>query len=77
MRRFTALCRDSVTGHTMILSDCSFNAACMFLERENANNILGKYKGTECGSRNVTKLVFEKALFLYDEERGLLMRVEG
>jgi hypothetical protein len=75
MRKFTALCRDTVTGHRMVLSDCSFNAACMYLEGLNADNKLGEYKGTECGSRDVVKLVFENALFLYDEARGYLMRV--
>ena len=76
MRRFTTLCIDKVTGAEMILYDCSFNAACMFLEMENSDNRFGAYKGTECGSKYVCKLVFEKALFLYDEERGVLMRKE-
>lgn len=76
MRKFTALCKDTVTGHRMVLADCSFNAACMYLETQNADNKFGAYKGTECGSRDVVKLVFEKALFLYDEARGYLMKVE-
>lgn len=76
MRKFTALCRDSVTEHRMILSCCTFNQACCFLEGLNADGKLGAYKGTECGSRDVVKLVFEKALFLYDEARGYLMKVE-
>lgn len=74
MRRFTSLCTDNITGCEMILYDCSFNQACAFLERENADNKLGKYKGCECASRVVTKIVFENATFLYDKERGLLMR---
>ena len=74
MRRFTTLCIDKVTGAEMLLYDCSFNAACMFLERENADGRFGKYKGTEFGTIYVTKIVFEEALFLYDEERGVLMR---
>ena len=76
MRKFTTLCIDPITEAEMILYDCSFNAACAFLERENTDNRFGKYKGCECGSRVVTKIVFEKALFLYDEERGCLMRKE-
>lgn len=75
MRIFTSLCKDTITGHRMVLSDCSYNAACMYLEGLNADNKLGAYKGTECGSRDVVKLVFENALFLYDEARGYLMRV--
>lgn len=74
MRRFTSLCTDSITGCEMILSDCSFNQACMFLERHRENNTFGEYKGCECASRYVTKLIFEKANFLYDDERNLLMR---
>lgn len=76
MRRFTTLCIDSITGAEMILYDCSFNSACAFLERENKDNRFGKYKGTWCLSSAVSKLVFEKAVFLYDEERGCLMRKE-
>lgn len=74
MRKFTALCKDSVTGCTMVLCECSFNAACMFLEGLNFDNKLGEYIGTECASRYVSKIVFENATFLYDEERGYLMR---
>lgn len=76
MRIFTSLCKDTITGNRMVLSDCSFNEACMYIERLNKNNELGEYKGIECGSLSVTKLVFENALFLYDEVRGYLMRVE-
>lgn len=76
MKKFTSVCIDSITGAEMVLSDCSFNAACMYLEGLNADKKFGEYKGAECGSRDVTKLVFEKALFLYDEARGYLMKVE-
>lgn len=72
MKKFTSLCRDNITGHRMILSDCSFNEACAYLEREN----LGKYKGMEACSLHVSKIRFEKATFLYDEERGYLMKIE-
>ena len=74
MRRFTTTCIDNLTGAVMVLYDCSFNAACMFLERENKDNRFGSYKETECLSRYVSKIVFERATFLYDEERGCLMR---
>lgn len=76
MKKFTTTCIDSITGARMVLSECSFNAACMFLEGLNFDNKLGEYKGTECASRYVSKIVFEKAVFLYDEERGYLMRKE-
>lgn len=74
MIKFTASCIDNITKAEMVLSECSFNQACAFLEGENMDNHFGKYKGTEVGSSHVCKLVFEKATFLYDEERGYLMR---
>ena len=76
MMMFTTTCVDKVTGAEMILYDCSYNAACMFLERENKDNRFGKFKGTWDISSVLSKLVFEKAVFLYDEERGCLMRKE-
>lgn len=76
MKKFTTLCKDVITGAEMVLCECSFNQACAYLEGLNADNKFGKYKGTEVGSKNVCKLVFEKSTFLYDEERGYLMRKE-
>lgn len=76
MRKFTSICFDKATGAEMILYDCSYNAACMFLEGENRNNCFGEYKGTENSSLYVTKILYENATFLYDEERGVLMRRE-
>lgn len=74
MKKFTAVCIDSITGAEMVLSDCSFNEACMYLETGNEVGKFGAYKGTECVSRYVSKIVFEKTTFLYDEERGYLMK---
>ena len=74
MRRFTSLCIDKTTGAEMILYDCSYNAACMFLESENRDYKFGKFKDTERVSLHVTKLIFKKATFIYDEIRGVLMR---
>lgn len=72
MRKFTVLCRDNITKMQMVLSDCSFNEACMFLEMENADGRFGAYKGTK--HVGMEKLSFEKATFYYDEERGLLLQ---
>ena len=74
MRIFTSVCIDNLTKMEMLLSECSFNEACMFLETENADDRFGKYKGMEVCTLHVHKLIFEKAVFLYDEERGLLLR---
>lgn len=75
MKKFTSLCKDIITGAEMILCECNFNQACAYLEELNADNKFGEYKETECGSKTVCKLVFEKATFLYDEERAYLMRM--
>ena len=74
MRRFTTVCIDKETGAEMLLYDCSFNSACMFLEMENADNRFGEYKDIETISPNICKIIFEKAEFIYDELRGALMR---
>lgn len=58
----------------MILYECSYNAACVFLEQENKNNRFGEFKNTESVSLYVTKLIFENAVYIYDEERGVLMK---
>ena len=74
MRRFTSLCFDKTTGAEMVLYDCSYNAACMFLENANRNNCLGEFQRAECKSHNIVHLIFEKAVYIYDEDRGCLMR---
>ena len=33
MKVFTMECKDSVTGYAMVLSECSYNMACDWLER--------------------------------------------
>ena len=73
MRKFTALCLDKKTGMEMVLSEVSYNAACMFLETENSDNRFGQFKSILM-SGSMTKIKFEKASFLYDEVRGLLLR---
>lgn len=76
MIRFSTVCIDNITKGEMILADCSFNNACMFLSRENRDNRFGRYKGTESDSLNVKRILFENATFLHDEERGCLIRKE-
>ena len=74
MRRFSTVCIDNITNMEMILYQCSFNEACLFLEEENADGRFGEYKGMEAVTLHVDRFRFEKAVFLYDEERGLLLR---
>ena len=74
MRLFTAICIDNVTNMQMILSECSFNMACSYLESVQEKYNLGEYLGTECMSLTTTKIEFENATFYYDEERGYLLK---
>ena len=74
MRRFTTVCIDNETGMEMILWGCTYNEACMFLEVENSDHRFGNLIETESVSMYETKIIYERAEFLYDEERGILMR---
>ena len=76
MRKPTTTLIDNQTKKEIILMGCSFNNACHFLENENKDSRFGKYKGTEFVAINANKIRFEKACFLHDEARGLLMREE-
>ena len=77
MRKFTAECTDKKTGYSMVLSGCSYNMACDFLERE-----LHK-KGIcildcEVASNGLVRIRTIRAnhlrrTFYYDEERGYLL----
>lgn len=69
MKKFRVSCKDQITELEMILSECSFNEACAFLEEQN----LGKYLGMEAKAPDVSSIAFEKRKFLYDEARGYLM----
>ena len=73
MRKFTAICIDNVTKMQIMFSECGFNEVCMQLETMNTDGKFGEYKGMEYCSRNVSKFVFEKCSFYYDEERALLL----
>ena len=73
MRRFTTLCIDNVTKMEMVLSECSFNEACMFLETENKDKRFGGFVGVK-GKLTMFEIIYEKANFLYDEDRGYLLR---
>lgn len=76
MRRFTTACIDIVTRMQMVLSECSFNAACMFLDMENADNKFGEL--IEVKSLGIpackTEIKFEKSRFIYDDIRGYLLK---
>lgn len=83
MRKYMVECTDRKTGLSMVLSECSYNIACDFLERE-----LGKYRvdildcrvSREGKTKGMTRIrtihSITKSLmrtFYYDEERGYLL----
>lgn len=74
MKIFKTTCIDKLTRMQMILSECSFNEACSYLESVQEKYNLGKYLGTECMGLTTTKLMFENDTFYYDEDRGYLLR---
>ena len=61
---------DNKTHLEIVASECSFNQACEYLECKMKNCL---YKGLEACGINITKIVFDRRTFLYDEERGLLL----
>lgn len=73
MRKFVVLCKDSVTNLEMVASECTFNESCIFLEKENTDNRFGRFLSA-IGKNETTEIMYEKARFLYDEKRGLLLR---
>lgn len=76
MRRFTTACIDIVTRMQMVLSECSFNAACMFLDMENADKKFGELIDVKSLGllEGKTEIKFEKSRFIYDENRGYLLK---
>lgn len=73
MRVFTQTVKDSQSDLYVIANECSFNMACSYLEEQNKDNRFGKFIKTEFMTTNLTKLLFEKRSFYYDEERGYLL----
>ena len=74
MRKFKASCIDNITKMEMVLSECSYNNACMFLESENRDNRFGHFKSATNRTMYITEIRFEKACFLHDDIRGVLLR---
>lgn len=74
MRKFTAECKDTVTGYSMILSECSYNMAMDWLMRELksedvvvASNLDGFFDLITIQVKGVDRK------FFYDEARGYLL----
>lgn len=70
-REFKIMCKDTVTGMQMILSECSYNTACYWLE----NKGFTEYDQFESHGNEVWMYFSQptKRLFIYDEDRGYLL----
>ena len=84
MRVFKVVCTDAITNYEMILSECSYNMACDWLERT-----LNKYGieiydckvNSETGFMELAAGKFSESLgeykltrrYFYDEIRGILL----
>ena len=70
MRIFKATCIDTETGHEMILSDASYNAACFYLDN--------RFDVVDITMENgLAVILTRQGRFYYDEIRGYLMRERG
>lgn len=71
MREFKTTCVDMKTRMTMVLSECSYNRACDWLESKGFTH----YDKFETVA-NMIVMQFSKPakrIFVYDEERGYLL----
>lgn len=76
MKKFNTLCIDNTTKMEMVLSECSYNEACAYLGTIQGKYNFGNLKTCKVVSTGLTKIIFERAAFVYDEERGYLLRKE-
>ena len=84
MRVFTTLCKDDKTGYQMILSECSYNMACDWLDKK-CKKVGAEICRTEHNIKtNLDELWVAKwsdrinnyepcRKYFYDEERGYLL----
>lgn len=68
MRKWTVPCIDNKTHKAIILSEVSYNAACMWLEGK-----LGKPNKVFIEG-GMTTLEYPQVSYYYDEDRGILLK---
>lgn len=81
MRIFKTACKDNITGYELLLSECSYNTACFWLQSELAkrNLHIEDISKLKHNTLDLTELVTNNfsgcfALrFIYDETRGYLL----
>ena len=71
----TVSCIDSISKMEMILSECNLDKVSMFLEKENKDNRFGHFKSATNRTLFLTEIIYEKANFIYDDVRNVLLRI--
>ena len=72
MKILKVLCADVKTHMQVIAQDCSYNAACEYLSFSGVDFTKAKFKIDYRTNRILIDT--EEGLFIYDENRGLLLR---
>lgn len=75
MRIFTVACRDIETDYEMVLSECSYNQACMYLQQ--TYHPMDIKTETDFVHNRIYLILQGVGLgleFCYDENRGYLMK---
>lgn len=62
-------CKDSITGLSLILSECSYNFAMSFLESKGVKVESAKHDN----KKDQTVIISKRRIFFYDENRGVLL----
>ena len=71
MREFKTMCKDSVTGLQIVLSECSYNMACDWLLNLGFDTYVSFE--SEDGVATMKFMKPAKRTFVYDENRGYLL----
>lgn len=69
--------KDNITGYELLLSECSYNMAMEWLERDCKKHCIRPYKTDRVGNLIVVyttdNYLNDSRRFYYDEDRGYLM----
>lgn len=73
--RNTVSCIDNISKMEMILSECNLDKVSTFLEKENIDNRFGHFVSAKGRTMFLTEIRYEKANFIHDGVRGILLRI--
>ena len=75
MKKFDVACRDTETDYEMVLSECSYNQACMYLQRTyHPTDVKVETDFVHNRKYLILQGVGLGLEFCYDESRGYLMK---